>query len=64
MYLLFTVPHCPQCVAVKKKLKELNIQYKEIPVMENEKNMELAKKYGVRTGGTIIDNTTGDELHI
>lgn len=60
MLLLFTQPGCMQCLISKRKLEEKRLKYKEIDVSKSQENMDLAIKYDVKTGGTIIDDETGE----
>jgi hypothetical protein len=53
------MPNCHICNLAKDKLKSRNIPFTEIKVMDNEKNMQLAKEYNVKMAGTIIDTETG-----
>jgi glutaredoxin len=64
MYLLFTIPNCSICERNKGLLNYKNIEYKEIKVTESKENAELAEKYKVKMGGSIIDNITGKLVSI
>lgn len=64
MYLLFALPKCPQCEASKKILQDNNIEYKEILVSESIENAQLAIKYNVKMGGTVIDDETGEKIDL
>ena len=60
MLLLFTQPGCVQCLISKRKLEEKQLEYREIDISQSSESMDLAIQYGVRTGGTIIDDETGE----
>lgn len=64
MYLLFTIPNCGICNNNKRQLEQKQIEFQEIKVMESDKNQELARKYNVRMGGTIIDSNTGKVVDV
>lgn len=64
MYLLFSIPNCPQCKKAKDALDRKGIKYKEYDVYNNPEGLELARKYNVQMGGTIIDNKTGQQVDI
>ena len=56
MLLLFATPHCTKCIMTKFQLKNNNIPFKEIFVPDN---MDLVEKYGVKSGGDLVDEETG-----
>lgn len=58
MYLLFTTPGCSKCSKARQKLEERGVEYQEIDVTASEENMQLAEKYGVMYGGTVVDTET------
>lgn len=64
MYLLFTMPHCPQCTKVKSLLKEKGIKYTEYDVVKDPEGLKLARKYNVKMGGAIVDVKTGQHVDI
>lgn len=62
--LLFTMPNCHVCEETKRKLKEKKLIYREIKVMDNKENQELAIKYNVKMAGTVINEETGEKIDI
>lgn len=64
LYLVFTIPNCPKCGEIKRKLDFLKIDYKEIAVMDSEENKQLAIKYKIKSGGTVIDDETGSVINV
>lgn len=64
MLLLFTQPGCVQCLISKRKLEEKQLEYREIDISQSPENMDLAIQYGVRTGGTIINDETGETVRL
>lgn len=64
MYLVFTMPKCPRCHASIQYLKENNLEFREIDVMASKENADLACKYDIKYGGTIIDEETGMILNV
>jgi glutaredoxin len=59
MYLLFTTPRCGRCFSVKNSLTQKGIPFKEVNIVESQENLELAQRYGIQIGGSIIDTDTG-----
>lgn len=64
MYLIFTQPACSNCILNKKVLDEKGIEYKEIDVTSSQENIELANKYNVRMGGTVVNEDTGEHVNV
>ena len=62
MYLVFTSPKCGRCEKVKNELKLKNILFKEIDITGSKENLEMARKYGVTLGGTIINDIDGRQI--
>jgi glutaredoxin len=58
------MPNCPKCKEVKTLLDSRGIEYKTIDVMQSQNNKDLAVKYKVRSGGTVIDDETGEVFTI
>ena len=53
-YLLFTTKTCPNCRLVKVALDDKNVKY---TVIDAEENVELSKKYNIKTVPTLIRTT-------
>jgi len=62
VYLVFTSPKCGRCEKVKNELKLKNILFKEIDITGSKENLEMARKYGVTLGGTIINDIDGRQI--
>ena len=61
--LLFTMQNCPHCVAIKKYLKDLGINYIEIDWEASEQNAKLAKQYGIIFAPTMVV-VSGDQHQV
>ena len=59
MYLIFTTPNCGRCKVVKNIFEQKNVPFKEVNIVESQENLELAQRYGIQIGGSIIDTDTG-----
>ncbi len=54
--MLFTIPLCPKCVAVKRHVSEISKEHPELTVKELNMltNMELARKHGFLTAPAML----------
>ncbi|TFD61113.1 NrdH-redoxin [Cryobacterium sp. Hh7] len=62
---VYTKTNCRQCVATKRWLTQRDIEFAEVDLLANEKDLEAAKSLGYQEAPIIIvgRGTPGDEVH-